>query len=374
MKSVSDKKREPAARGLARSSAKPQAAARRRAAVALGWALTIFVASQAALAVAVERWRPEWRDGEFGYKLVHLRNLLAKHPSKPLVLALGSSRTQLGFRPSAVRDALAADGTDPVVFNFGMVGAGPFLELLTLERLLACGIRPALVVVEVLPPRLNQYAAPEADTFDRNRLGWRDWPLVRCHATPGAPTDYRRWFRAQLTPGFSHRLGLMSYYLPRWVPYPDRQDAWWTCVDRSGWMAYSKELTEESYRHGLEHAWLEYVPLLNRFHVGDVPDRILRELLAVCRRESIRVVLVAMPEEGVFRGWYPATAQAEIEAYFTRLRAETGVAFADARRWVPDGSFADGHHLLPRGADLYSGRLGRDVLRPLLGSGEETTR
>ena len=95
----------------------------RQARAALLCALTFFLGFQAALTVAMERWRPELRDPEYGYRLAHLRNLLAKHPGRPLVLALGSSRTQLGFRPAALTWAAADGAPPPVAFNGALVGS-----------------------------------------------------------------------------------------------------------------------------------------------------------------------------------------------------------------------------------------------------------
>ena len=46
-----------------------------------------------------------------------------------------------------------------MLFNFGMVGAGPLVELVVLRRLLAEGVRPDLLLVEVLPPLFNRRAA-----------------------------------------------------------------------------------------------------------------------------------------------------------------------------------------------------------------------
>ena len=39
----------------------------------------------------------------------------------------------------------------PVVFNYGILGAGPVLELLTLRRLLADGVHPDCIIVEAWP-------------------------------------------------------------------------------------------------------------------------------------------------------------------------------------------------------------------------------
>jgi hypothetical protein len=349
-----------------RSSAKNQARHYRPRA-ALVWGLVSFVGVQLALAWDMERWQPELRDAEFGYKLATLRKQMEKSPGAPLVLALGSSRTQLGFRPSVVSSVCTRGGESPVVFNFGLVGAGPVIELMCLQRLLDHGVRPCSVVVEILPPRFNEFlAAAEADSIDRNRLGWKDWPLLERYITPNVPTGYRRWLRSQFLPCFTHRLGILSYCAPHLLMPEDRLDRWRTTIDRNGWMAYSKTLTPEAYQHGLDYARREYAGGLLHFGISPRSDGALRELLALCRREQIGVVLVAMPEGTEFQSWYPPAARAEVDAYLERLRREEQVLLVDARSWVPDDYFADGHHLMPRGASLYTERLSREAIRTLL--------
>src|SRR5262245_35057177 len=114
----------------------------------LAWGLAVFVGAQLALAAAIEQWRPEWRDPEYGTKRRLLHALLAEQPDRPLLLVLGSSRTDAGLRPDRLPDVLPGS---PVVFNFSLVGSGPFKELLCLHRLLAEGIRPQWLIVECWP-------------------------------------------------------------------------------------------------------------------------------------------------------------------------------------------------------------------------------
>ena len=41
--------------------------------------------------------------------------------------------------------------------------------------------------------------------------------------------------------------------------------------------------------------------------------------------------------------------------------------YVDAREWLPDSSFSDGHHMLRPGAELFSDRLNREVIAPWVG-------
>src|ERR1700751_5186252 len=77
---------------------------RRRARSALLWGLLFFVCFQVALTVIIERFRPMWRDPEYGYRVKRLRQRVAAEPEKPLLLVLGSSR---------VGNGLAADVLPP---------------------------------------------------------------------------------------------------------------------------------------------------------------------------------------------------------------------------------------------------------------------
>ncbi len=52
--------------------------------------------------------------------------------------------------------------------------------------------------------------------------------------------------------------------------------------------------------------------------------------------------------------------------YLDGIRRECRVEVVDARDWVGDEGFMDGHHLLPAGATVFSRRLGHDVVQPRL--------
>src|SRR5262249_10528579 len=153
---------------------------------------------------------------------------------------------------------------------------------------------------------------------------------------PGSRAEYRRWRRAQLAAWFTHRTGILSCWAPGLLPWEVRQDGWKRYTDRGGWMGYLDRVTPEQYHFGLEHARREYAESLGCFRIPAVPDRALRELLAVCRREGVAVALVVAPEGSTFRGWYPPAARAQIDAYLAGLAWEWAVPVVDARTWVAD--------------------------------------
>src|SRR5439155_5783078 len=117
----------------------------------LAWGLFFYVAFQLGLIVITDYWLPVLRDPEYGFKLARLRQRLAEEPDRELILVLGSSRAGYGFRPEVVPAWQAPAAEAPIIFNFALTGSGPILELLCLRRLLADGIQPNRVIIEVLP-------------------------------------------------------------------------------------------------------------------------------------------------------------------------------------------------------------------------------
>src|SRR6266404_3817237 len=155
-----------------------------RARATMVWALMCFACGQLALAVVMDRRHAELRYPEYGRKLAALRTRLSAQPGRPLLLALGSSRTEADFWPEAALRGQPATSERPVVFNFGLIQADPLLQLLGLRQLLAEGIRPTWLLVEVTPPFLDQTQAYVEERWRNTipRMGWDDlWVLRRYH-------------------------------------------------------------------------------------------------------------------------------------------------------------------------------------------------
>ncbi len=69
---------------------------------------------------------------------------------------LGSSRTCHGLAADELHERLSRELGRPVsVVNAGLPGSGPFTELLLWRRLRRDGVRPDLLLVEVLPGLLS---------------------------------------------------------------------------------------------------------------------------------------------------------------------------------------------------------------------------
>lgn len=337
-----------------------------RSRAVLLWALLAFAAGQSLFALALERWRPAWRDREYGAKLAGLRRRLARHPGRPLALMLGSSRTFYGLRADRLDGLPGPDGRPLVAFNFGLAAAGPLRQTACLQGLLDEGIRPDLLLVEVLPPLLNE---PGRDRFcEENWLfvpGLSAADVGRLRPYVSHPDRFgHAWLRSRLFAWQTHRARILADCGRCWLP-PDARAAPLERMDEGGWIPAPREVVcEEDRRRETDAARRQYAAAFADFRVGDGPARALRDLLERCRREGIAVALVLMPEGSAFRGWYSPGMDESVRALLADLARSHGAAVIDARAWVDDRDFWDSHHLLPGGADAFSRRLADEVRRP----------
>jgi hypothetical protein len=325
-----------------------------------------FVTLQAALAWAIALWLPELHDPYFGYKAARLQRRTRGRPVT--VVMVGSSRTGYGLRASLLEDQLRADLGRPVVaFNFGIPAAGPVTQLLYVKRLLDRGVRPDLLLVEILPPLLDgQVAVPrEASWLPPERLWLDEFALVQRFGFPVGKLR-RTWWEGWPLPWFTHRFAILSRVAPRCLPF-QLQQAWGRGADRSGWtpMVFPND-TPEKRRQGTERARAEYAAYLHNFCLGGPTCRAVRELLALCRARGVPTALVLMPEGVTFRSWYSPAAWGQVQAFLDEASRDFAAPVINAREWVAEEGFADSHHLLSAGAAAFTQRLGREALLPLL--------
>jgi hypothetical protein len=319
--------------------------------------------------VALERWWTKPRDPEFTGKLDRLRACLASEPGRPLVLFIGSSRTLFGLRPEILPPCRTVEGRQQLVFNFGLTAHGPPLyQLVALRRVLAEGIRPAWVFLEILPKSLMPDRVEE-NPFLIQRLAGSDLSVVRRYWSSPWPL-YQRWCCRRLVPCFEYRFSLLSSLAPTWLPFSVRQDHLWNDVDDLGWVLTPAAVSAEKHQRMLQKAREEYAASLKVFSVAPAADRALRELLDLCRSRRIHVALYLMPEGEVFQSWYGPTTRPTLDRYLASLKKDYGVPLIDARNWVPEKGFFDSHHLMQSGAEIFTRRFGRDVLSRIVGGGK----
>ncbi|HEX5442446.1 MAG TPA: DUF1574 family protein [Pirellulales bacterium] len=327
----------------------------------LCWGLLGFAAIQLSLAIGIELWLPQLRDPLYGDKLHQLRRRIAAGgPEKPLAIMLGSSRTIHAF-DAAQWEELAESRRRPMVaYNFGVPGAGPLTQLVCLRRLLADGVRPDLLLVEVFPPMLTG-TTPAFDfgQFPPERLWRPELGLIERYAQAlGVPASLApAWYSAWCAPAFSHRFALQRMLWPRLLP-TEGCGHLLAQFDPGGWNRLEPAAVPRERRvSGLKQAKREYLGLLTNYELGGPACAALEELLGICHHEQIATVLVVMPEGPTFQSWYRPGAWPQVADYINRLSRRFAMPVVDAHDWMSDEQFVDSHHLLAPAAEEFSKRL-----------------
>jgi hypothetical protein len=143
---------------------------------ARGVVLSTFAAFSAltvGLNIALDTFGARWRDPEYGHRLRELKPMVKKS-QRQCVVALGSSRSQMGFNPAKM--GLDSD-QDPLVYNLSQAGCGPPQQYLNLCRLLRDGVRPDYLLVEILPPVMAN-RGPIEKSFQVEKLSYQDLQTV----------------------------------------------------------------------------------------------------------------------------------------------------------------------------------------------------
>jgi len=324
----------------------------------LAWAAAGWVLVQAVLAATIELALPEARDPEYA---VRERRLLAQMTGgeRRLWLVLGSSRTQLGLQ--AAKLSASDDREAPLVFNFGMPGCGPLMQTVCFERLLARGVRPEKVFVEVNPALL---ARRDGEPMEERMLdGARLSPGELARVLPYYCEPRRvlgKWAAAWLLP--CHRRSAELRRLLAGGHDASDSDAADRLMDDYGWQHVPAPADAARRRELTKLAADQYDGALATFEPGPVQRKLLDQLLARCRQESIEAALVLMPEGTSFGRLYGPRSESVLQRLLAELHREHDVAVIDARRWVADELFSDGHHLLPAGATAFTARFARETL------------
>lgn len=331
----------------------------------LAWALGFYALAALALTLVMDRWCPNMVASLYRDKWTALNRLTTAAPERPLVVMLGSSRTDGNFQAGRLDGLPGPDGRPLAAYNFGIPKAGPIHEYLHLRELLDRGIRPRLLLVEFLPPLCNDSHTRTA--FEEN---WTEpeWIAARQFVRMAPyfvhPIDKGgAWLASRLAPWYVFRPYLPLSPLAAWgmtgfsAPDPYPRDRW-------GCRAPEPLTPEERARRW--QITRQYIPSLKRFKLGSKPVRAMRDLLECCRREQIPVALVLAPESREFRSWYTPQGRAALNGFLAQARAEYGAAIIDASAWLDDDDdFMDGHHLNDRGATKFTTRLLAEVQRLL---------
>jgi hypothetical protein len=337
----------------------------RARAIVLG-AIVAAVALQVALLASFSFW-PLLRDPDYGNRIVRLHALVRESPQRPLLVILGSSRTALGLRPDVLMEVWSRNGGAANVFNFSRIGNGPLFELLYLHRLLARGIRPDWLVVELWPLFLDDSSLDgrEDERLDVNWLESADWAVLARHSALHDEL-LRRWQRERLTPWYSNRSILMQYFAPSWGKFDPFGYQLSSTLDRWGWLD-AKAMNRERYRREAKPMTERYGKTLARFEPSARADGEIREILDLCRGHRIPASLLFMPETSDLRATYGPRSRQRLAAYVGKLAIDYAIPVIDTSDWSPDDDFGDADHLTAEGALEFSRRFAERAGPPAKG-------
>jgi hypothetical protein len=248
----------------------------------------------------------------------------------------------------------------------GLPGSGPVRTRLNLEQMLNDGVRPDVLLIEVLPPLLSEgWPGGEVaeDRVPRQSLRREELVLAERLAR-GSRADWSaESLAAQFVPGHTYRLSLVNATVPTLLSI-DARDTFLAASDESGWAPFPP-LTEEKIRNLARKAREEYLPSLQGFRLSEWKLGMVGETVDVARQNGMTVALVLMPEGPTFRSWYPPGAWEQIRAALAALGERHGVPLLDLREGRPEEDFVDSHHLTTEGARAFTRDLTARI-EPLL--------
>ncbi len=341
---------------------------RRRAMHALACGFLAMLLANVALAMLAESslWIRDPIYADRQNRLSRIERALL--PGSPVPMFLGTSRVGNGFDAKRSGERLSQVLARPAAaFNFGVAASGPILHRVYLARLLAEGHRPPLLLIEVLPASVADLpnGPLEALFVDGSRFVHAELDTLAAYGMPRSQLHHK-WRETMISPWFALRFPLLGRLFPSARQPHLRHDEGRT-ADEHGWHRIMQEvLTPQSFALARERTLRDYTAILNDWHPSEAAGHALRDTLALAQTHHIPVALVLMPEASWFRELYSPAARKRFDRWIRALSRDCACPLIDARTWVPDEQFADGHHLLPGGAANFTDRLTDEVLLPHL--------
>src|SRR5262249_32077860 len=158
--------------------------------------------------------------------------------------------------------------------------------------MLDAGIRPRLLLVEFLPPLLAQPQPGLTSEEQWVDVRWLSGPQLR-RLRPYFAKPRRKgqdWLVSRLAPAYGFRADLQALLMRTGVERPV-----YAPHDRWGWRV-PEPLTPEFVAGLWGVACNMYPESLRHFRLGAGPCQATRDVVELCRREQIPVVLVLTPE------------------------------------------------------------------------------
>jgi Protein of unknown function (DUF1574) len=324
------------------------------------WTIGSVALMQLALGSIIDVALPTVRDPEFMLLENVLKRRLTEEVGKPTVMVLGSSRVENGFDAKTAAQVL---DNRALVFNFGIPTSGPLLEKVWLNRLKAHGIKPDMLLIEVIPANFNStQTPPDLRSLDGARLTAHELTRfsMQLKSTPG---PIGRWAIGRFLPSYRHQAELRGLLAVDEHARGERVDEELLGIDQFGWRPLVPPGDFACFKR---MAHLQYDACYRDFQLSPEQVNLLRQDITACRKQGIKTGLLLMPEGSEFRKLYSAEMSAAINGMLAQMHEQFQVPIVDARDWMDDACFFDMHHLLWEGAQQFSARLAREALAPML--------
>jgi hypothetical protein len=326
------------------------------------WIPIWYVIGQLALFAWIdESWQME-RTFSPHRKLAILHERLAEMPDRPFVLMIGSSRTDQSFQAGRLTGQLGPDGRPLFVFNLGLPAAGGAHQAMYLNDILAEGVRPRLVLIELVTTHLNRSRRGLQSEEHFTLVPWISAHelLFLQHYFVNRRKMITEWLEARLTPWYGFRWNVHEHFLGRHSHPPEetKYDQSWRPIDPWGWRRL-RDLPDTLEFRALRWggAYHMYAQSLKNFELSDKAAQALRDIFAQCRREKIPVALVVMPVSKEFQNLYNSEGREQVQSFLAELRGRYNLDIIDATNWLDKEDFDDGHHVLIAGANKFTTRM-----------------
>lgn len=287
-------------------------------------------------------------------------------PSKK-ILFLGSSRFGNAVSAEAVTQVLheanVADGN--TVFNAQIGASDPVVMEFETEKLLAAGIRPSMVVIEILP-----------EVLSRRNL-WLNYHLGRQF----------RWPEVWNSLPDSYLAGTLSLVIATRFNalYTFRGEFQKWAMDALKLRFESTNFGDGNARKRANRAEPADVEVLSRgaaygrknvrgYQIGGLNARALIRMIERYSKLGTTIVFIAPPVSSPYRAAYSLPVDNAYLAYMHRLGKTYGTYFFDYRHRLSDHHFWTPYYTTVDGRDRFSQLLAREVIVPLIAAGKEGTR
>ena len=290
-----------------------------------------------------------------------------KSPKK--ILFFGSSRFGNAVSAEVVtqvlRDANVADGI--TVFNAPIDAGDPVVMEFETDKLLAAGIPPSMVVIELLPEVLSrrnlwlyfhlarQFRWPEV---------WKSLPDVylagmlpqtiamRFNSVYVFRSEFQRWAMDGLKLRFeSSNFAEANTRKRRWANRAEPADV---------------EVLLRGAAHGRKN--------VRGYEIGGLNARALIRMIERYSKLGTTIVFIAAPVSNPYRAAYGSPVDAAYLAYMQQFGKTYGTYFFDYRHRLSDHHFWTPYYTTTEGKLYFSRLLAQEVIVPLIAAGKEGIR